>query len=304
MLAIPRLLTPALILFCLCATARAEVINVAPGPDNDAAPLYQAVINANSGDEIILAPGIYIFRASAFEDTMYGPLAFEGKQNITVKGDGKAYVFCTDPYGTPLDITNCSNITIQGVRMGHAPQRGFCAGGVVSISDSKNIVIEDCVLHGSGVFALNAFNTDGLVVERCAMVECTSEGIYAMGLRDAVFRDCLIVRNDSTYYRSQLFSFVECHMVLVTGSIIADNDTGFMLNQDSYGIDFRHNIFANNTFTMPSELPRTNTEVQDVVAKNYLQFSPNSTVGPSTMSAARAYEEFQHVYVNQAPRTE
>ena len=295
-------------LVLIAFSAHAATYNVDAGQGNGSDMLHAAVKQLQDGDTLVLAPGVYIW---PYDSDQWGPVQLVGRKNVTLKSNGEAYVLCTDRYTTPVYINGCNGVTIENIHFGHIVERGYCAGGVVWIENSSDVTLDGCVLHGSGIFAVHAENVDHLLIDSCALVECTCQAVETWRTRGLTVTNCLLARNDMTYYDGDLFNFTDSMDLDVTNNLIADNDEQFLLVEtpgDPHLL-VENNLLANNAFTLPPEYQPANTEgeVGTICNLDYTLADPGTpqkklwksgqqALGPRNNRAAQAYAKFLIVY--------
>lgn len=115
----------------------------------------------------------------------------------------------TEPrYANVLSFYNCSNISLDGVKLGHTKEQGSCAGGVVYLDGSEDIIIESCDLYGCGIMGIETWNVKKLHVQNTLIHDCT--------LGAAMFNDS----QDVTFLGSTVQNCPDPHITL-------QNCTGF-----------------------------------------------------------------------------
>lgn len=154
------------------------------------------------GDEII-----------GIEDPQDGPqLTLVNFQNLTIRGEEGTTIVCEPRYAYVLNFVGCVNVSIENLVIGHT-EGGYCEGGVIGITRSRDVFINQCDLYGCGTY--------GIVVEK------------AMGVRmnNSIIRDCTYGATDMKYstnltftncdfYRNQRFTIIGayyCNNVTFTG---------------------------------------------------------------------------------------
>lgn len=127
-------------------------------------------------------------------DNFDGPqLILAGFQNLTIKGDG-SLLRVRPRYAYVLSFMNCSNITIEGLIMGHTDE-GYCEGGVLYFEECKNVKINHCDLYGCGIEGIGAKNTEGLTMTRTKIRDCSYQIMTLQGCKDFTFEGCFFFRN-------------------------------------------------------------------------------------------------------------
>jgi pectate lyase len=264
-----------------------------PGDD-----INRAIKNAGAGETIILSPGVYAFHTG---DT---PVDIVSKQNLLLTSEGKAYILCTDPNSTPLFIGDSRNILIENIHFGHALQRGTCAGRVSIIEDSSNVTLRNCTLHGSGIVAIEADRSRNILVEGCALVQCTESVLRAWNTSNLLMKNNFIAENDNSWPaawggKNAIFTSSRASNLQIHGNLIYKNQTEFVPNWNDFGFFFTGNVFAENSFTLPPEILKNRANRKIGVPKNIeldaLMLRSDLWPDDRVKEAAKDYLEFLKV---------
>ena len=133
----------------------------------------------------------------SWEETYDGPqLVIHDVSNLTIKAknaDPAATTLEALPrYANVLVFKNCGNVTVTGFTAGHTREKGACSGGVIYLSDCKNIRVEDMRLYGCGVTGVDTFMCSGIDVINTEIYECSAGAVYFSLTSDINFKDCNI----------------------------------------------------------------------------------------------------------------
>lgn len=132
----------------------------------------QGTINqAGVNDIIRLKPGTYSFRQA---------LIIRNKHYLTLEGFGvgEVHITLTDPHQDVFSVDRSSFIKIRKIRAKHSVQNTPCKGTVISIRQSKHIVIENNELNGSGSVGVSAINSSNLTIQNNHIHSNSFAGIY------------------------------------------------------------------------------------------------------------------------------
>ena len=203
---------------------------------------------------ILLAPGDYDLTKAAGYGSLnpisswyYWVEAFDGYElnlagvsNLEVRslsGNPADVRIVTRPrYANVLALQGCSEVFLSGITAGHSVEagQGECVGGVVSMSGSSDITIQNCSLYGCGVLAVNAENCSGIRVSESDLYDCSYGAAQLYSSRDIIFSGCSIYdcgeETDDPY--SSLISASSCYGVAVLDSTISGNRTATVLSCD------------------------------------------------------------------------
>ena len=271
-----------------------NILLVAPEPDNSASILMDAINSAKDGDTILLAAGIYYQSAAAGRDA---PITIENKKDLTIISQGDAYVLCEKGAALPIEIMNSERIRIENIRFGHAGHPGqTCTGSVIWLFNAKDITIKNCVLYGSGFNAIAGGSNKRILVEGCALTECTHQSIDLSLTEDLTVRNNFIAYNCIDTEAGCLFDFAKNKRILVTGNLIARNLSCFKHERDVESLSFVHNVFFANHFDIPPEISRKNSEWgSDLQTVEEMFTEKEIWRDPSVIDAAKAHLEFVEV---------
>ncbi|MCR5789750.1 MAG: DUF3298 domain-containing protein [Lachnospiraceae bacterium] len=116
-------------------------------------------------------PGVY--RTGGADEP---EILISGLQNLTiVSADPKnpAEIVCEPRHADVLAFTDCENILLDGLVIGHTPDPGYCSGDVVSFMDSEHITIAGSELYGCGAYALELISCEYVTMMDCDVHDCT-----------------------------------------------------------------------------------------------------------------------------------
>ena len=177
-------------------------------------------------------------------------------------------------YADVLSFSDCFNISIDNLTIGHTTEPGYCTGGVLNFSDSENVGIESCVLYGCGTLGIIANEVNGLTVsdteikdctygimsvsassslsfENCSFYDCVGYTMMTFDNCDDVsFDGCLIKNNFAgTGWGDSLIFLSVCDTVTVTDCTISDNSMDYMIKVfNCNAVSFNDNTIEDNTF--------------------------------------------------------
>lgn len=172
-------------------------------------------------------------------------LVIRNVKNLTIKGAGIAgtRLVVSPKYADVLRFESCEAIRLSQITIGHDPP-GYCTGGVVAVSDSENIAIDNCALFGSGVEGLTLRAVKTFVMVDSEIFDCTygiatmqsckdvnfsrsvfrnNREFWGIAIRDCErieFLDCLVRSN---LCPDDLFQIVSSSSIRFVRGVIADN---------------------------------------------------------------------------------
>jgi len=190
-------------------------------------------------------------------------------KNLKIEGQGKdkVQIRVVSTYAYVLAFEEVEDVELKNLELGHAPETGYCTGGVVSANWARNFAINDCILFGCGTEGLTLNNVIYFEVKNSVIRNCTS-GIMTAGTSTWITFDDCEFRNNREYYG---FLITDCITVEFKNCIIKDNVAGSSLDPETglfhignsggvliKGCEISNNIFNNLVF------PADGAEVSDV----------------------------------------
>ncbi len=103
-------------------------------------------------------------------------LLIKGIKNLSiVSSDSKnpAEIVCEPRQADVLKFTDCENILLEGLVLGHTKESGSCSGDVLSFTESEDIMIVDTELYGCGAYALETNSCEDVTLTYCDIHDCT-----------------------------------------------------------------------------------------------------------------------------------
>lgn len=158
-----------------------------------------------------------------------------------------ARIVCTPRSADVLFLTDCENVTIQDVVMGHTEGNDECSGDVLSLYNSSRITIDGCDLYGCGATALNISDCYNTTVTGCDIHDCT---IGCVSLYDTYGFDV----SDTTFHDVNGFWMFSVY----GGSMYFENCTFKNLNGEFLNNESWYVTFSNCTFD-----PAIRMEIED-----------------------------------------
>ena len=179
------------------------------------------VLNLRDGAEILLEPGTYNvtewlsshpYEVGSWvniehEEYAWGPynigydepeLLIAGLRDLTIKAAKPGELtelVCEPRQANVLNFMNCYNVTLEGLTMGHTPEKGTCAGSVLNFSGCSAVFLSEMDLYGCGAYGINAYDCSYFLMDNSTVRECTYGclsfyGCYSLYFLYDQFRDC------------------------------------------------------------------------------------------------------------------
>lgn len=217
-----------------------------------------------SNKRILLKDGVYnltketgnkdIAQNASWEEVFDGiQLVIRDVSNLTIEGigDKTAEIVVEPRYANVLSFYNSHGITLKNLEMGHTPEQGSCAGGVVFIvgnGEAVDLMIDNCILYGCGTMGLYAENAKNISVTNSIIEECTSSVISLRNASFVFFKDC-VFRNSILYIPFDIVGSKEIYFdnCEITDNVSEVDYYSFFRISQSKKVNFINCIIANNT---------------------------------------------------------
>ena len=95
-------------------------------------------------------------------------------------------------YANVLSFYNCSDISLENVRLGHSPEEGSCAGGVLWLQGCNGVILEGCDLYGCGILGITAHNVQNVHVQNTVIHDCSYGAAELFDCDDVTFLGCTV----------------------------------------------------------------------------------------------------------------
>lgn len=125
---------------------------------------------------------------------------FDGKEmhisnvaDLEISGD-QAAILTNPQYAWVLTFTNCTNLVLDGLTVGHTTS-GYCLGGVIKLVNCSGVKIRDCDLYGSGTYGFELENCSDVDVDRTTVRDCSYGILQLKDCSSITFSDCKFADN-------------------------------------------------------------------------------------------------------------
>jgi hypothetical protein len=164
--------------------------------------------------------------------------------NLTIRGVGRfpsELVLDSDPYATVMIFTECNNIRLENVEIGHGAVAGFCTGAVIKAIDTKGLTVSKSVLYGSGTYGIESRNSQNITVDNSTVRSCTYGAMYMTNTPNISFNNVTFTDNRGF----DIFHFENCPNVVFNACIIKDNHNEE--NSSLFEVSGNTSVNLNNT---------------------------------------------------------
>ena len=186
----------------------------------------EELLNAIGSDRtIVLAPGDYVLsdvRDRHMDFIRWDP-EFDGKtitvrnvKNLKIIGDRKkpTRLLVRPRYAYVLNFEDCRNVQLENLVMGHSPDSGYCASGVVGATKCTDLALRNCDLFGCGTEGLTLTKVTNMVFHNSTIRDCTYGIMTIKGCANLRFTQSSFIRNKQFWavnvHDSKDISFTGC----------------------------------------------------------------------------------------------
>ena len=188
-------------------------------------------------------------------------LVISGVEGLRICGSVEKTELLTQPrYADVISFEDSSGITIQNMTLGHSPEPGLCAGGVVYLDSCENVKVESSYLFGCGIMALQAENCKRIQVTDSHLYDCSLNAVQVYACNDVRIENCKIHNNGSDYYgglfqvdNSRGFAIVNCDIYENEASCLIAS--GYSQQLSLLGCGIRDNFFSKSLFNAEGYSP-------------------------------------------------
>lgn len=122
-----------------------------------------------------------------------GPgLSITGVDNLSLVSENGAEIVAHPRYVDVLRFSNCSNLSLSGLTLGHTEEPSACSGNVVGLYGCSDVALAACRLYGCGVVGLYAVESERVNVADTEIYDCSSSAVNMYAVSGAQFNNCNI----------------------------------------------------------------------------------------------------------------
>lgn len=122
-----------------------------------------------------------------------GPgLSITGVDNLSLISENGAEIVAHPRYVDVVRFSNCSNLSLSGLTLGHTEAPGACSGNVVGLYGCSDVALDACRLYGCGVVGIYAVETDNLNVANTEIYDCSNSAVNMYTVSGAQLNNCNI----------------------------------------------------------------------------------------------------------------
>lgn len=122
-----------------------------------------------------------------------GPgLSITGVDNLSLVSENGAEIVAHPRYVDVLRFSNCSDLSLSGLTLGHTEEPGACSGNVVGLYGCSDVALDACRLYGCGVVGLYAVESERVNVADTEIYDCSSSAVNMYAVSGAQLNNCNI----------------------------------------------------------------------------------------------------------------
>jgi len=213
--------------------------------------LDAGVYDLSSAADYGSGSGEYWYWQEAFDGY---ELVISGVQGLRICGNVEKTEILTQPrYADVISFESCSGITLQNLTLGHSPEPGLCAGGVLFLDSCEDVKVENSYLFGCGIIGLQAYNCKNIAVYDSHIYDCSQNAVQVYACSDVRLENSRIHNNGSNYYgglfqveNSRGFALVNCDIYENQAACLIASSYSQQVNLLGSGI--RDNYFSESLF--------------------------------------------------------
>lgn len=171
-------------------------------------------------------------------------------ENLEIVADANVFPeFVTEgAHVNVISLRDCTNVTIDGLIVGHEVEKGSCTGGVIKLMNCNIVAINHCGLYGCGTYGITTEDTNNVTVNNTEIYECSYGLLELVRSNYFNFNNCTF--RDSGVY--SMLCFRECNNISFENCTFRGNKSGayssFIENSTSPTITFTKCVFKDNTY--------------------------------------------------------
>ena len=174
---------------------------------------------------LVLAPGQYVLsevKDRQMDFVRWDP-NFDGKTltirnvkglKIVGKGEKPVRLVVRPRYVFVLHFEDCEDVQIVNLAMGHAPEEGGCDSGVLGATSCEGLIVRKCDLFGCGTEGLTLKNIRSFTFEDSCIRDCTYGIMTARGCEGLAFERSRFTKNREFWgvrlHDTKGVAFVDC----------------------------------------------------------------------------------------------
>ncbi len=111
-----------------------------------------------------------------------------------ISGD-KVEIVVEPRYSNVLSFLGCEGLTIDGLTLGHTPDKGYCQGAVLYFDNCGDLELKNLDLYDCGTYGISVRNTYGIEMSDSVIRDC-SYGAVELMWTEATFKNVTFKDNE------------------------------------------------------------------------------------------------------------
>lgn len=111
---------------------------------------------------------------------------------LSLIGQGQVSILAKPRYAEVLRFSDCWDLSLKGLTLGHTLAPGACSAGVLSLVDCDDVSVNDCRLFGCGSMGVSAANCHNITICDSQIDSCSDGAVTASRCQDLRMLDCTL----------------------------------------------------------------------------------------------------------------
>ena len=241
--------------------------------------IQDAIDYSKSGDTIFIKDGDY-----------FGRLIISDSNNLTIVGDKNTWIKLNGHWDTIMTVFTAKNLTLKNLKMVHVNRKNaqydsYCPplSHVISLYNSKGVLITNNVLKGSGSWGVNAEGSSGIHVIKNKIMNCTSGGIYFRNCANSIIAKNIIAENLDS------IRILQNNKIEIFNNTITKNNFFFPKEKRIYYPNFHFSIsFSKNIDVYNNIIVFNKGRIKNLYPQGKIHFSHNLKSDPHFKNAPKS----------------
>ncbi len=176
-------------------------------------------------------------------------LQLQNVEGLTIRGCGKGKTtIVTEPrWANVLSITDCRNLTLEDMTLGHTIMAEACEGGVIRLNASETITLNGLGLYGCGSLGVQTYGCSEVTMQDCEVYECSIGGIHLFQTNGVTINSCAFHSLGKDAPVDHVFNIFDSDNVTVSNCMVSSNYVYSLIYAEHNGsVTFRGNQFTAN----------------------------------------------------------
>ena len=182
-------------------------------------------------------------------------LVIDDVEGLTLQAAPGADVEIVTPwrFANVLSFTACNGVKLSGIKAGHTITGDYeCDAGVLYFGGTYNIVIEDCLLYGSGTIGIELYHCLTAEIINTTVTDCSRRAVDVDHSFGVTFDNCKFI--DNRAYQGVIYtedSSVDFYDCVITGNKSLEDPVVMSDNSSFVRCIFRDNAHIQEGASWP-----------------------------------------------------